>query len=88
MMGDIWQFFLERFVVFWDKNWGVGDLYKIEVYNMKEFQFFVQKMYLSELFQDSFGYVVVKMIWRIVGIVYVEDLEFIFDLEKKVVCEW
>lgn len=86
-MGDTWQLFSERFVALWDKNWGAGDSYKIEVYNTKELQSLVQKTYLSELFQDSLGYAAAKMIRRIVGIAHVEDLESIPDLEKKVACE-
>ncbi|KAF5745582.1 hypothetical protein HS088_TW07G01174 [Tripterygium wilfordii] len=85
---ETWNLFHDKFIALWDKHKdGPGEAYLPEIYNNVELQQQVQRKYMNDLFHDTLGFGVAKMIRRILGVAHVEDFESITDPSKRANCE-
>lgn len=85
-IGATWNVFEEEFRTLWLNRKG-GDSFDANVLSSKEEKEAALQHVLKNIWQDSLGFMGLKMIRRIVGLAHVEDLESIEDTAKRAGCE-
>lgn len=85
-IGATWKVFEDEFTALWNAREG-GDSFDKRTLHSKEEKEAALQHVLQNIWQDSLGFMGLKMIRRIVGLAHVEDLESINDAEKRAVCE-
>jgi len=83
---QIWELFQKEFLELWNQKAGSGEGFNIIQSNQQQFQV-LQSNFLEKLFEDTLGFMAMKMIRRIIGIAHVADLESIKDLPTRASCE-
>lgn len=85
-IGATWKVFEDEFTALWHAREG-GNSFDSHTLRTKEEKEAALQHVLCGIWQDSLGFMGLKMIRRIVGLAHVEDLESIADEQKRAACE-